>query len=86
MKSKKLGKSTSKAEVLSISPYGIWLIALGREYFLPYSKFPWFKNAPVNEVFEISLIQKNHLRWESLDIDLEINSLSQLEQYPLIAN
>ena len=85
MKSKKLGKSTSKAEVLSISPFGLWILVLDQEYFLPYKDFPWFKEATVKDILAISLEHNSNLRWESLDIDLELSSLSNLEKYPLVA-
>jgi hypothetical protein len=66
MKSKKLGKSTSKAEVLSISQFGIWILVLGKEYFLSAKEFPWFHSAKVEEVLEISLQNQNHIRWNLL--------------------
>ena len=86
MKSKKLGKSTSKAEVLSISSFGLWILVLEKEYFLPFKEFPWFNVAKVDEVLNIRLESNNHVRWEDLDVDLEISSLTRLEQFPLIAN
>lgn len=47
MKSQPRGESTSGAEVLTIDLHGLWLFAKGKEYFLPYSEFPWFKEAQV---------------------------------------
>lgn len=84
MKSALLGTATSKAEVLNISHHGVWVLAGGREYFLSYSKFPWFKKAKINEVMSVRLIRKHHLRWPSLDVDVHIDSLNQPEHYPLI--
>jgi len=85
MKSKKLGKNISNAEVLSISPFGLWILVLEKEYFLPYKDFPWFKDASVHDVLAISLEHDTNLRWKKLDIDLELSSLNSLEKYPLIA-
>ncbi len=42
MKLKNHGKSISGAEVIQISPCGIWLLINDTEYFLPYEDFPWF--------------------------------------------
>jgi hypothetical protein len=84
MKSKKHGKSTSKAEVLSISQFGIWILVYEKEYFLSAREFPWFHSAKVEDVLDISLENDNHIRWKSLDIDLDLRSLDKLEQYPLI--
>ena len=86
MKLKKLGKNTSKkAEVLSISPFGIWILVYNEEYFLPYDNFPWFKEASVKNILDLKLEHKSNLRWEALDIDLELESLKNLEKYPLLA-
>lgn len=84
MKSKKPARSTSKAEVISISQFGIWILVLGKEYFLSAKEFPWFHSAKVEDVLEIRLQNQNHIRWESLDIDLDLRSLDKLEQYPLV--
>ena len=83
MKSLKSGNSISKAEVLSISPHGVWLYVQGKEHLLSYDQFPWFKNAKVSEVYKVELLHGHYLRWEDLDVDLEIRSLENLEQYPL---
>ncbi len=83
MKSRKRGKNTSGVEVLNISKIGVWLHVNAREYFLPYREFPWFKNARVSEIHGVKLLHKRHLYWKALDIDLELESLEHLEQYPL---
>ncbi len=84
MKFKNLGKNTSKAEVVNISPHGIWLWVNHQEYFLCYDDFPWFKTATIAQIQNIRLLAPEHLFWPDLDVDLELNSLSSLEKYPLI--
>ena len=84
MKSRKRGKNTSQAEVLNISPLGIWLLVLQKEYFLPYREFPWFRSAQVNEIFDLEFRRGRYLRWPKLDVDLELESLENLEQYSLV--
>ena len=83
MRSQKFGISTSKAEVLNISPNGIWLHVKGKEHFLPYENFPWFKNANIAQIHNVQLNHDHYLSWRDLDVDLEIQSLENLEQYPL---
>ena len=83
MKSRKHGKSTSGVEVLNISKNGIWLYVNAKEYFLPYEDFPWFKDARVVEIYDVKLLHNHHLHWKALDVDLELESLDQLGQYPL---
>jgi hypothetical protein len=40
------GTSTSTLEVTNVSKHGFWLLLDGRELFLPFEDFPWFKRAP----------------------------------------
>jgi hypothetical protein len=83
MKLHENGKSTSSIEILTISECGIWMYALGKEYFLPYGEFPWFKNATISSIHHVRLIHGRHLRWEELDIDLDLDSLKYPEHFPL---
>lgn len=83
MKSSSVGTSTSEVEVLNISANGIWLYVKGKEYFLPYEDFPWFKDAHVSEIQRVKLLHGHHLHWTDLDVDLHLDSLEHLEHYPL---
>ena len=82
MKSKTLGKSTSHTEVLNIDAHGLWLYAQGKEYFLPYAEFPWFKNATVADILNVELQHGFHLYWPTLDVDL--HSLQDTSETPLV--
>ena len=62
------------------------MIILNKEYFLPHKNFPWFKKANVNDVLNVLLEKNKYLNWSALDVDLEIDSLSSLQKYPLIAD
>ena len=83
MRSQKAGKNISEVEIQNISPNGIWLYALEKEYFLPYDEYPWFKNAKVSEIYDMELLHGHHLHWPKLDIDLELEALEEPENYPL---
>jgi len=50
--SRTLGKSAS-VEVTHISGTGVWLLAEGRELFMPYEQFPWFKDATVGKILNV---------------------------------
>ncbi len=50
MRSQNRGKSTLEVEIQEISKHGIWLYAKGREYFLPFTEYPWFKGAKSSEI------------------------------------
>jgi len=84
MKLEKAGKSISIIEVTNISRHGIWLFIKGTEYFLPFDKFPWFKEAKIGDIMDVRLLSDHHLRWENLDVDLEIDSLVDPDKYPLV--
>ena len=84
MKLKNHGKNTLDIEVVQISIHGIWLLVQGIEYFLPYEHFPWFKNATISKIQNVCLLGKKHLYWPALDVDLELESLADVEKYPLI--
>ena len=83
MKSQKPGKSTS-IEVQNISERGIWLLVGRREYFLRHEDFPWFKNATVKQICNIEFEHGHHLHWPDLDVDLELECLENVENYPLV--
>jgi hypothetical protein len=52
---------------------------------LPYDKYPWFKEANINEISDVTLIGGNHLHWEKLDIDLSLKIIQDPDKYPLIS-
>lgn len=84
MKFGSIGTDTSPSEVTDISPFGIWLLHRGKEYFLSFGNFPWFKNAPVSQIFSVVEEGEDHLRWPVLDIDLSLKSIRNPEDYPLV--
>lgn len=83
-KSKKRGKSTSAVSIHT-TPFGVWLLVNDVEYFLSFKQFPWFKNAKLGDVHNVRLESANHLYWPKLDVDLTVDSLTDVEKYPLIA-
>ncbi|MEN6406787.1 MAG: DUF2442 domain-containing protein [Thermoguttaceae bacterium] len=84
MPSSQLGENTSAIEVTNISAHGLWLLVGGKEYFLPYEKFPWFKDAKVSDILDVTLLHGFHLHWPKLDVDLELAALKNPDQFPLV--
>lgn len=83
-KSKKPGKSTSaKAEVQNISNHGIWVLVNGQEFFMPFSEFPWFLKATIEQIYNLEFFHGHHLHWPALDVDVDVESLKFPEAYPL---
>ena len=85
MKSAIIGNGISKAEVLNVSPHGFWLFVAGREHFLGFDNFPWFRNAPVGQLFNVEFSHGNHLHWPELDVDLDLERIEHPEKFPLVA-
>jgi hypothetical protein len=85
MKSEIAGKNILEVEVTNISAHGFWLLLGEKEYFLPFIEFPWFKNARISEISNVSVLSDKHLYWEKLDIDLTLNMIQNPQQYPLIS-
>ena len=85
MKSSKRGVATSKPEITNISEHGFWMFFGDKEYFLPFEKFPWFRNATVRQISDIQLLHNTHLYWPSLDVDLSFNIIENPEKYKMIA-
>jgi hypothetical protein len=77
------GPATSEAEVTNISKHGFWLLVEGRELFLPFAEFPWFKRAPVEAILRLDYAAPGHLHWPELDVDLSLDSIEHPERYPL---
>ena len=85
MRSAQRGESTSPVEVTHISEHGIWLLVVGRELFMPFKQFPWFRAASVAAVLNVELAGPGHLYWPDLDVDLAVDSIEHPERFPLVS-
>ena len=77
------GTATSDVEVTNISKHGFWMLIDGRELFLPFEDFPWFRQAAVEAILRLERPTPRHLRWPDLDVDLALDSIEHPERYPL---
>ena len=83
MKSAAHGRNISNVEVANVGPTGFWLLLEGRELFLSFNTFPWFKEAQVAQLFEVEFYPPEHLYWPKLDVDLSVDSIEHPDRYPL---
>lgn len=83
MKSVKNGKNTLAIEITNISKHGLWILFEGREYFLPFKKYPWFRDAKISSITKVEVFHNHHLYWPDLDVDLSTEILNNPENYPL---
>ena len=85
MKSETLGRDTLEIEVTQISGHGIWLLLQGKEYFLSFDNFPWFKDASISAIQNVELLNEHHLYWPDLDVDLAVTSIDHPERFSFVA-
>ncbi len=79
------GASTSAVEVTNVSRHGFWMLIEGRELYLPFADFPWFREAPIGKLTDVCMPHEGHLTWPQLDIDLAVESIEHPERYPLVS-
>ena len=77
------GRTIYASEVTAIGRDGFWVISHDGEYFVPFDNYPVFRGATVMQIYEMIEIGPGQLRWESLDVDIEIEALEQPERFPL---
>jgi len=79
------GTDTLDVEVTNVSTHGFWLLLGTEELFVPFSQFPWFKDAQITKLMNVQRPQSHHLYWPDLDVDLAVDSIRRPEKFPLIA-
>ncbi|MGH8564925.1 MAG: DUF2442 domain-containing protein [Gammaproteobacteria bacterium] len=68
-----------------MSKHGFRLLLDDEELFLPFTEFPWFKDAPIGKLLNVERPRAHHLYWPDLDVDLAVESIRHPEQFPLVA-
>ncbi len=76
-----IGTSESKTCFLGTSPEGIAILVNGKEYFLRYTDFPWFEYCNAVELRDMTA-DRWGVYWNSLYIDLSIESLEDPKRFP----
>jgi len=79
------GTTTSAVEVTNVSKHGFWLLLQDQEVFVPFTEFPWFRDAPIGHLLNVHLPSPHHLYWPDLDVDLAVDSLFHPERFPLVS-
>lgn len=76
------GNDTSDVEVTHISAHGVWLLAHGKELFMPYDDFPWFKDKSVKAILNVEEPSPGHFFWPDIDVDLTTEIIEHPERFP----
>jgi len=79
------GTNTLVAEVTHISKNGFWLLLADEELLVPFSEFPWFRQATIEQITTIEWPTSNHLYWPLLDVDLSVESIRRPDKFPLVS-
>jgi len=74
-----------EAEVTNISMHCFWLLLGDEELAVPFSDFPWFKQATIEQISNVQRPTVDHLYWPQLDVDLSIESIRKPERFPLVS-
>ena len=80
-----LGTVTSGVEVTNVSSYCFWLLLGDEELAVPYTEFPWFKKATIEQLLDVQRPTEGHLYWPQLDVDLSVESIRKPEEFPLVS-
>lgn len=83
MNSKTLGKNAQAAEVTNVSSNGIWILTEGKELFMSFEDFPWFKDSPIGKILNVEEPNAGHFYWPDLDVDLTVEIIEHPERFPL---
>ena len=79
------GRRILEVEVTNVSTHGIWLLIRGKEKFLPFDLFPWFREANMRQILSVEMPDEGHLYWPELDVDLSEESIDHPERFPLVS-
>lgn len=79
------GTTTLGAEVTNASGHCVWMLIDDEELALPYSEFPWFKVATIQQILYVVRPTADHLYWPDLDIDLSVESIRHPERFQMMA-
>jgi len=69
--------------VENITPFAVWVFDGKKEYAIPFSEFPCLGKASIDDLMHPVLFHGFHLRWEAMDVDIDLRSLNHLENFPL---
>ncbi len=79
------GSSISAVEVTNISTHGVWLLAHGKELFMSYDDFPWFRDQSVKSITNVEEPSPGHFYWPDIDVDVTEEIIENPEKFPLKA-
>lgn len=81
------GSATLAVEITNVSRHGFWLLLDNSEELLvPFTHFPWFRQATIDQLLNVERPTADHLYWPQLDVDLSVQSVRDPSAFPLVAH
>ena len=71
---KKNSKQSINPTLVSVRlamPDGIYLSVYENDYFLSYNLLPWFRDAKLSDIFNVSMLGDDAIRWDNLDVEAQ---------------
>jgi len=65
----------SITRVERITQRGLWLNVDGHRHYLSFAKHQWFRNAAAEELYNVTRLSPEIVRWPELDVDLHVDDL-----------
>src|SRR5712692_3819782 len=84
MKSARRGSGTL-VEERNVKREGFSLLIRRKKRFVRFDGFPWFRDASIAQITNVTLPSPHHLYWPELDVDLAVESLDHPERFPLVS-
>ena len=85
MRSARRGSGTSLVDIKNVSRDGFSIVIGRKARFVRFEDFPWFRDASMAQITNVTLPRAHHLYWPDLDVDLAVESLDHPERYPLVS-
>ena len=79
------GPVTLGAEVTNVSTHCFSLLLGDEELSVPFTDFPWFKKATIEQLSDVQRPTQDHLFWPQLDVDLSVESIRRSDSFPLVS-
>lgn len=72
--------------ITAITHLGFYLLVESKEYFIPFTDYPVFKQASVDEIYDFKMLSPRQIYWKKLDCDIELEALEYPEKFVLTFN
>jgi hypothetical protein len=82
MSSDDIDENSFQTQVINVCPHGFWLGFRAKAYFMDFDRYPRFRDATVEQIRAVELLDDDHLFWPELDVLLDVQSITQPGRLP----